>query len=179
MDYKIALTILILSGSYSHAFAQVFKCTLDDGSLTFSDKPCDSNGERYEINEAYKPDPSNLNIPQTHIYNQYERTRSSNSGTGQNRQTIVDTQMTQEETAYKCTTVSGKIYYSTTGCGSRNAPVMTPQGPGMTLGKPFRDRQETSSNAEACAWATARSNKGGLSSDERRSARATMRSVCN
>lgn len=180
MTFKTAILILFAIGFNTPAFAQFYKCTVEDGSVIFSDKRCANDAERYEIKEAYKPDPSNLNIPQRQITNQYERFQSPKSSYGHNRRIATDVpHAVQDETAHKCTTTSGKTYYSTTGCGSSNAPVMTPQGPAMTLGKPFQDRQETSSKAEACAWATARSKKGGLSSDERRSARDTMRQVCN
>lgn len=180
MTFKTAILILFTIGFNAPAFAQFYKCTLDDGSVIFSDKRCANDAERFEIKEAYTPDPSNLHIPNTQIYNQYERSQRPNPSYSHNNQINTSpSSAIKEEGAHKCTTTSGKIYYSTTGCGSSNAPVMTPQGPAMTLGKPFQDRQETSSRAEACAWATARSKKGGLSSDERRSARDTMRQVCN
>lgn len=180
MSYKTAVFIFFAFGFNYPAFAQFYKCTLEDGSVVFSDKRCANDAEKYEIQEAYKPDPSNLNIPQSQINNQYERAQRPQSSYGNNRQITTDLPPAiQDETAHRCTTASGKTYYSTTGCGSSNAPIMTPQGPAMTLGKPFHDRQESSSKAEACAWATARSKKGGLSSDERRSARDTMRQVCN
>jgi hypothetical protein len=180
MSYKTAVFIFFAFGFNYPAFAQFYKCTLEDGSVVFSDKRCATDAERYEIKEAYKPDPSNLNIPQRQINNQYERAQSPKSSYGNNRQIATDVPPAlQDETAHKCTTTSGKTYYSPTGCGSSNAPIMTPQGPAMTLGKPFHDRQETSSKAEACAWAKAKSLDGSLSSQERRSARSMMPSVCN
>lgn len=180
MGYKNLILIIIAFGFNSPAFAQFYKCTLEDGSVIFSDKRCANDAERFEIKEAYKPDPSNLNIPTPQVNHQYERAQNPRPNYGSNRQTIPNPPpVVQEETAIKCTTASGKTYYSATGCGSSNAPIMTPQGPAMTLGKPFQDRQETSSKAEACAWAKAKSLNGGLSSQERRSARSMMSDVCN
>nr|WP_320166599.1 DUF4124 domain-containing protein [uncultured Methylophaga sp.] len=173
----IALTTLLLLIS-SQTYARVYKCTLADGSVIFSDKVCASDAERYEINEAYKPDPTNLYKPKVQTYTEQSTTPKSNKSYGQKHIEGSSTPAEQGMTSYRCTSSGGKIYYSTSGCGSSNGPVLTPNGIGITLNKPFQDKQESASGAEACAWAKSRASKGGLSSTERRSARKLRDSVC-
>lgn len=172
----IALTTILFLIS-SQTYARVYKCTLADGSVIFSDKVCASNAQRYEVNEAYKPDPTSLYIPKAEIYTEQSAPKS-NTTYSHKRVESPTAGAEQGMTSYRCTSSGGKIYYSTSGCGSSNGPVLTPNGIGITLNKPFQDKQESASSAEACAWAKSRASKGGLSSTERRSARKLRDSVC-
>lgn len=57
------LLLLLLLATFAHGMAlaqgAVYKCTDEDGSIVFSDTPCDEEPEIHAIEESYSPDPSN------------------------------------------------------------------------------------------------------------------------
>jgi hypothetical protein len=154
----------------------LYKCTLDDGSIVFSDIACVKGAEKYQLKESYTPDPLHLNTPTTNQTNTPTKLNSE-SKKAKKLQASPKQIESNQATAYKCTSSRG-IYYTTTGCGSSNDLIMTTRGLAMTVNKPFQDGEQVVPSSEACSWATQRGKKGGLSSDIRRSARALAREVC-
>mgnify|MGYP007038344979 CR=1 FL=1 len=167
--------VLTLTISISNS-QTLYKCTLDDDSIVFSDIACEKDAKKYQLKESYIPDPLHLNIPTTR--QQKTPTKlNSDSITAKEPHALPKQIESNQVTTYKCTSSRG-IYYTTTGCGSSNALVITNQGLATTVGKPFQDGEQVVPRSEACSWATQRAKKGGLSSDIRRSAKALAREVC-
>lgn len=181
MNSIIKVTILftllpVASGINAQSY---YKCKDSQGNITFSDRACSANSEKHEIKEAYTPDPDSMHTPQqTQTYNTEPQSTGTYPEVAVPQPRQYQQPQFQEDSAYRCTTAGGRTYYSTTGCGSSNAPVMTPHGPAITLGSPFRDAEQSASRQDACEWAKSRARKGGLSSSERRSARKMMDEVC-
>lgn len=170
--------VLTLTTSISNS-QTLYKCTLDDGSIVFSDVACVKGAEKYQLKESYIPDPLHLNTPTTKQTNQTNQSEKSNSDSKKIKkyQTSPKQIESNQATAYKCTSSRG-IYYSTVGCGRSNGLVMTQHGLATTIDQPFQDDEQVVPSSEACSWATQRAKKGGLSSDVRRSARALAKEVC-
>lgn len=177
-NMKVTILITLLHVALVINAQSFYKCQDHQGNVTFSDKACSANAKKHQIKEAYTPDPDSLHTPQQpQSYRTYpQHTESYTEGyslPGEQKH-----HQSQNQSAYRCTTVGGRTYYSTTGCRSSNAPIMTPHGPAITLGSPFQDAEQATSRQDACEWAKSRAKKGGLSSDERRSARKMMDEVC-
>ena len=156
------------------AQSSVYRCVDEDGSVIFSDSPCDDEHERHTIQESYSPDP---NAPV--IYSQPRRLPESRPSRPIDRPIAPEVPQSrleprQEPMATKCTSQDGgRTYYTLGSCG--RSAILSDFGDAIYL----QDTSEQVPYSEACSWAQRVANNTRNSSNRRRSARDFARSVCN
>lgn len=176
-----AFIALVICGQVVVAQSSVYRCVDDDGSVTFSDAPCDDERERHHLRPSYEPDP---NAPVI---------RSRPPPRAESRpQPPVETPISPTESppvsetieqpmATKCTSQDGRrVYYRLNSCGRSSVSIdgVTTTGQPAHGSIRLQDRAEPATYAEACSWAQRRADNTRNSSTVRRSARDFARSVC-
>ena len=174
-----------LGGVAGSSIAQtaVYRCVDGDGTTVFSNVPCADEPEIHVIEESYRSDPANPARPQAPMPSPSER--------GSARQTMQqEPQMAApagpaslpEPMATRCTSQDGRrVYYTLGGCGRSGVSAT---GTLVTTGEPvighvrLADQAEPAPFSDACSWARGKANNTRNSSDERRSARSLMNTVC-
>ena len=176
--HLLALGIIFtcLLAQVAAAQSSVYRCVDEDGSVIFSDSPCDDEHQRHTIKESYSPDP---NAPV--IYSRPQQQPESSPSRPVQLPIAPEVphstpEPRQEQMATKCTRQDGRRTYYTLGtCGRSAVPIVGGGGGVMYM----QDRAESAPYSEACSWAQRVANNTRNSSNRRRSARDLARSVCN